>query len=57
VYLAPNLVFASAIFAILIYLLHLSIVVSQLHDKNKTMAQDLALIKAELKELSDKKTE
>lgn len=53
VYLAPNLVFASAIFAMLIYLLHLSIVVSQLHDKNKTMAQDLALIKAELKELSD----
>lgn len=55
VHLAPNLVFASAIFAILIYLLHLSIVVSQLHDKNKTMAQDLALIKAELKELSDEK--
>lgn len=54
VYLAPNLVFASAIFAILIYLLHLSIVVSQLYDKNKTMAQDLALLKAELNELSDK---
>ena len=54
VYLAPNLVFASAIFAILIYLLQLSIVVSQLYDKNKTMAQDLALLKAELNELSDK---
>jgi len=54
VYLAPNLVFASAIFAILIYLLHLSIVVSRLHDKNKTMAQDLALIKAELQEMNRK---
>lgn len=57
VYLAPNLVFASAIFAILIYLLHLSIVVSQLHDKNKTMAQDLALLRADFKELADKKSE
>lgn len=45
VYLAPNLVFTIAIFAILIYLLHLSIVVSKLHDKNKKMAQELALMK------------
>jgi hypothetical protein len=45
VYLAPNLVFTSAIFAILIYLLHLSIVVSKLHDKNKTLSQELALLK------------
>lgn len=51
VYLAPNLVFTIAIFAILIYLLHLSIVVSKLHDKNKKMAQEIAL----LKEMMEKK--
>ena len=54
VYLAPNLVFTSAIFAILIYLLHLSIVVSQLQEKNKTLTQDLALFKEKLKQLNDK---
>jgi len=54
VYLAPNLVFTSAIFAILIYLLHLSIVVSQLHDKNKTLTQDLALFKEKITKLEEK---
>ncbi len=54
VYLAPNLVFTSAIFAILIYLLHLSIVVSQLHDKNKTLTQDSALLKEKLEKLEHK---
>jgi len=54
VYLAPNLVFTSAIFAILIYLLHLSIVVSQLHDKNKTLTQDLALFKERISKLEEK---
>jgi len=54
VYLAPNLVFTSAIFAILIYLLHLSIVVSQLHDKNKTLTQDLALFKEKINKLEEK---
>ncbi|RLD63938.1 MAG: DUF2304 domain-containing protein [Bacteroidetes bacterium] len=56
VYSPPNLVFTAAIFAVFIYLIHLSVVVSKLHDKNKTMAQELALTKAELKEQSkDKK--
>ncbi len=53
VYLAPNLVFTSAIFAILIYLLHLSIVVSQLHDNNKTMSQEMALLKEKMKKMDD----
>ncbi len=48
VYLAPNLVFTVAIFAILIYLLHLSIVVSKLHDKNKVLSQELALLKEKM---------
>lgn len=45
VYMPPNLVFMAAIFAILVYLLHLSTVVSALHEKNKHMAQELALLK------------
>lgn len=57
VYLAPNLVFTSAIFAILIYLLHLSIVVSQLHDKNKIMSQELALLKEKMNKLEEKNSE
>jgi hypothetical protein len=57
VYLAPNLVFTSAIFAILIYLLHLSIVVSQLHDKNKIMSQELAILKEKLKKIEEKFTD
>jgi hypothetical protein len=49
--LAPNLVFTSAIFAILIYLLHLSIVVSQLHDKNKILSQEMSILKQKLNKL------
>ena len=44
----PNLVFTACIFAILIYLLHLSVVASKLHKQNKQMAQDIALIKEKL---------
>lgn len=51
VYEAPNLVFTGAIFAIFIYLLHLSVVVSKLHSQNKQLAQEIAL----LKEKMDKK--
>ena len=57
VYSPPNLVFTVAIFAIFIYLIHLSVVVSKLHDKNKILAQDMALMKAELKELKDEKVD
>jgi len=51
VYLAPNLVFTAAIFAILIYLLHLSIVVSNLQEKIKIMARELALLKKIIEEI------
>lgn len=44
----PNLVFTAAIFAIFIYLLHLSVVVSKLHSQNKQMAQDIALLKEKI---------
>ena len=45
IYSPPNLVFTAAIFAMFIYLLHLSVVVSKLHSQNKQLAQDMALMK------------
>lgn len=46
----PNIVFTAAIFASLIYLLHLSVVVSKLQKQNKTMAQEIALLKEKFKD-------
>ena len=45
VFEAPNLVFTGAIFAIFIYMLHLSVVVSKLQSQNKQLAQEIALLK------------
>ena len=45
VYSPPNLVFIAAIFAVFIYLLHLSVVISKLQSQNKQLAQDIALLK------------
>jgi len=50
VYMPPNLVFMGAIFAILVYLLHLSTIVSKLHTKNKKLSQEIALLKQKLGE-------
>ncbi|HZX48514.1 MAG TPA: DUF2304 domain-containing protein [Nitrospirota bacterium] len=44
VYAALNLLFTGALFAILVYLLHLSVVVSKIQDQNKELAQYLALM-------------
>lgn len=49
----PNLVFIGSIVAVLIYLLHLSIVVSKLQEQNKTLTQQLANMQAKQK-LSEK---
>ena len=49
----PNLVFTAAIFAIFIYLLHLSVVVSKLQSQNKQLAQDIALMKEKMAKLKD----
>jgi len=54
---APNLVFMAAIFAILIYLLHLSVVVSKLQTNNKELAQKLALLDNKLKDQEMEKKE
>ena len=43
-----NLLLTGAIFATLVYLLHLSLTVSKLQFHNKTLAQDLALLKERL---------
>lgn len=51
VYEPPNLVFTALIFIILIYLLHLSVVASKLHSQNKKIAQEVALLREELKAL------
>ncbi len=47
VYSPPNLVFIAALFAVFIYLLHLSVVVSKLHEENKKLAQEITLLKEE----------
>lgn len=44
----PSLVFLAAIFAILIFLVHLSVVVSRMQNQIKTLTQELALLKNEL---------
>lgn len=50
VYEAPNLVFAAAIFIIMIYLLHLSTVSSKLQEQNKKLTQEIALLCEKLKQ-------
>lgn len=48
VFYPPSLVFMAAIFAIAIFLLHLSLVVSRLQDQNRILAQEVALLKMKL---------
>lgn len=55
VFQAPNLVFTGFIFAILIYLLHLSVVVSKLQNNIRNLTQEIALLKekAEQREIKE----
>jgi len=56
VVVAANLVFTGFIFAILIYLLHLSVVASKLYNDNKKLGQEIALLKEQFnKYLEEKK--
>jgi hypothetical protein len=48
---APNLVFLVAIFAVFVYLLHLSIVASKNKENTKKMAQEIAFLKQLVMEL------
>lgn len=43
-----NLIFTGCIFAIMVYLLHLSVVASKLQRQNKQLAQDIALMKQQI---------
>jgi hypothetical protein len=56
VVVAANLVFTGFIFAILVYLLHLSVVASKLHNDNKKLAQEVSLLKEQFnKHLEEQK--
>ncbi|KAB2878103.1 DUF2304 domain-containing protein [bacterium] len=48
---APALLFLVALFFGMVLMIHFSVVISDLAEKNKTLAQDMALLKAELKKL------
>ena len=54
VYSPPNMIFMIAFFAVMLYLLHLSVVVSKLQENNKAMAQKTALLLRELQEMKEK---
>jgi hypothetical protein len=54
VFVPTNLVFTASIFVILIYLLHLSVVSSKLYRQNKSMAQEIALLKKYAEDLNNK---
>jgi hypothetical protein len=48
VFYAPALIFLGAIFAIVIFLVHMSVVNTKQEQQIKDLAQQLALLKAEL---------
>lgn len=48
VYYAPALIFLGAIFAIIVFLVHLSVVNSKQHKQIKDLSQELALMKEKL---------
>lgn len=48
VFYPPSLIFLGAIFAILIFLVHLSVVVSRLQNQIKVLSQEVALLRNEL---------
>lgn len=49
IYYAPSLIFLGAIFAIVVFLVHLSVVNSKQHQQIKDLAQEMALLKEKLK--------
>jgi hypothetical protein len=50
IYYAPALIFLGAIFAIIIFLVHLSVINSKLQKQIKDLAQEHALLKKELED-------
>lgn len=56
IFYAPSLVFMGAIFAIVIFLVHLSVVNSRQHKQIKELAQELALLKTKLESKDEQST-
>ena len=50
---APSLIFLAALFAIVIFLVHLSVVNSKQHKQIKDLAQEMALLKEKLESQKD----
>jgi len=50
IFYAPSLIFLGAIFAIVIFLVHLSVVNSKQHKQIKDLAQEMAILKKKLEE-------
>ncbi|MDF2450122.1 MAG: hypothetical protein K0R26_2626 [Bacteroidota bacterium] len=48
VYYAPSLIFMAAIFAIVLFLVHLSVVNSKQHKQIRELAQELALLRKKI---------
>ncbi len=51
VYYPPSLIFLAAIFAIIVFLVHLSVVNSKLQNQIKDLSQELAYLKQEVNRL------
>jgi hypothetical protein len=57
IYYSPSLLFLVAFVFLLLIVLHFSIVISIMRDRNKKIAQDVGLLKLELENLKTKKSE
>lgn len=55
IYYAPSIIFLAAIFAIVIFLVHLSVVSSRQHQQIKDLTQELALLKEKLNSEKEEK--
>lgn len=53
VYYPPSLIFLAAIFAIIVFLVHLSVVNSKLQNQIKDLTQEMAYLKQEVKNLRE----
>ncbi|MBU0489354.1 MAG: DUF2304 domain-containing protein [Bacteroidetes bacterium] len=51
VYAPPNIVFLGAIFALFVYILYLSIILSGLQNNNRKLTQEMALLREMLEKL------
>lgn len=54
IFYAPSIIFLAAIFAIVIFLVHLSVVNSKQHKQIKNLTQEMALLKEKLESKKDK---